>query len=99
MSQPPDEQIRVLRILDAAANRAGEGWRVVEDYVRFALDDRHLTAGAKQRRHDSAAIVAELPALERHAARPTQPDVGTPLATAPEHTRSEAIAVAAARLQ
>ena len=34
---------RSSRILDAAANRAAEGLRVVEDYVRFVLDDRHLT--------------------------------------------------------
>ena len=31
---------RAWRILDAAANRAGEGLRVIEDYLRFALDDR-----------------------------------------------------------
>ena len=33
-------EIGTLRIIDAAANRAGEGLRVVEDFVRFALDDR-----------------------------------------------------------
>ena len=44
--------IAVLRVLDAAANRAREGLRVVEDYVRFVLDDRHLTGLCKQLRHD-----------------------------------------------
>ena len=42
----------VLRVLDAAANRAREGLRVVEDYVRFVLDDQHLTELCKQLRHD-----------------------------------------------
>ena len=28
-----------IRIIDAALNRAGEGLRVVEDYVRFVADD------------------------------------------------------------
>src|SRR5262245_59797174 len=42
----------VLRILDAQANRAAEGLRVIEDYVRFVLDDRHLSQLAKSLRHD-----------------------------------------------
>ncbi len=40
------QQTALLRVLDAAANRAREGLRVVEDYVRFVLDDRHLTDSA-----------------------------------------------------
>ena len=32
----------MLRVVDAAANRAREAVRTVEDYVRFVLDDRHL---------------------------------------------------------
>ena len=99
MSQQPDERVRVLRILDAAANRAGEGLRVVEDYVRFALDDLHLTGVAKQLRHDLAAVVAEIPPSDRHAARETQADVGTTLATTAESARADAQGVAAASLQ
>ena len=33
----------LARILDASANRAREGLRVAEDYVRFVLDDPGLT--------------------------------------------------------
>ena len=44
-----------LRVLDAAANRAREGLRVVEDYVRFVLDDQYLTELCKQLRHDLTA--------------------------------------------
>ena len=48
------------RILDAAANRASEGLRVVEDFVRFVLDDAHLTELLKQLRHDFAKTCANL---------------------------------------
>jgi thiamine-phosphate pyrophosphorylase len=90
------QQTAAIRILDAAANRAAEGLRVVEDYLRLALDDRHLTSLAKQLRHDLAEAVARIPAAERHAARDTRRDVGTDLSTASESNRSDLAAVAAA---
>jgi thiamine-phosphate pyrophosphorylase len=43
ISTVDSQQTAVLRVLDASANRAREGLRVIEDYVRFVLDDRHLT--------------------------------------------------------
>ncbi len=43
--------VDLARILDASANRAREGLRVVEDYVRFALDDPGLTRRLKEIRH------------------------------------------------
>jgi thiamine-phosphate pyrophosphorylase len=92
--QFPD--LATLRILDAAANRAGEGLRVIEDHLRFSLDDLHLTNVCKQLRHDLADILAALPAVERHAARDTQADVGTTIATTAESRRSDAAAVVAA---
>jgi thiamine-phosphate pyrophosphorylase len=85
-----------LRILDAAANRATEGLRVVEDYLRFVLDDRHLTSLAKQLRHDLAAATAGIPRIDRHAARDTRSDVGTSLSTPDESRRADLAAVAAA---
>ena len=57
---PTAEWIGILRVLDAAANRAGEGLRVVEDYVRFVLDDRHLTSLCKQLRHDLTAVLGHV---------------------------------------
>ena len=54
-------QTAVLRILDASLNRAGEGLRVVEDYVRFVLDDPFLTGQAKSLRHDLATAAAAIP--------------------------------------
>jgi len=79
-----------LRILDAALNRAAEGLRVVEDYVRFILDDAHLTTLAKQLRHDLAAAAAQVSLADRHAARDAQADVGTAISTPSEGVRGDA---------
>jgi thiamine-phosphate pyrophosphorylase len=68
---------RAIRVLDASLNRATEGLRVVEDYVRFVLDDRHLTEQFKRLRHDLAAAGSTLPWAERHAARVTEKHVRT----------------------
>ena len=90
-AQPP-----LLRVLDAAANRAREGLRVVEDYVRFVLDDRHLTGLCKQLRHDLTDALGRVSAEHRLAARETQADVGTALTTAAEQSRADAAEVLAA---
>ena len=89
----------LFRILDASLNRATEGLRVVEDYVRFALDDRFLTGEAKTLRHDLVAADAAFPSLDRHAARDTVHDVGTGLTTPAEHARSDMWAVCLASLK
>jgi len=88
-----------LRILDAAANRAAEGLRVVEDYVRFVLDDAHLTRLLKQTRHELAALCSEMFGDERVAARDTQRDVGTEISTPSEATRLAARDVCVASLE
>ena len=80
----------VIRILDASLNRASEGLRVVEDYVRFVLDDPFLTGRAKSLRHDLAAAAAVIPSLDRHAARDTRSDVGTVISTKSEESRTDA---------
>ena len=81
--------IDVLRVLDAAANRGREGLRVIEDYVRFVLDDPHLTELCKQLRHDLTAALSPLSAEIRMAARETQEDVGTALTTSSEQRRDD----------
>lgn len=93
-----DEGIGTLRILDAAANRAREGLRAVEDYVRFILDDRHLTGLCKQMRHDLAAALRRVPTEHRLSARETRADVGTAVATPSEQFRRDPVAVLAANL-
>lgn len=95
----PDSDTQLLRILDAAANRAGEGLRVAEDYVRFALDDRHLTELCKTLRHELAAIVGDVSSLSRHRARDTQEDVGTRVSTTAESRRESIWDVSAAALK
>ncbi len=88
-----------MRILDAALNRAGEGMRVVEDYVRFVLDDPFLTNESKALRHDLAAIAATISPSERHAARNTAGDVGATISRHSEHQREDPWAVCAANLK
>src|SRR5882672_1405442 len=70
----------ILRILDAEANRAAEGLRVIEDYVRFVLDDAHLTGLAKELRHGLASALAAFPTIDRLSARESNADVGPTLA-------------------
>ena len=99
-AEPPvSERSSVWRILDAAANRAGEGLRVIEDFVRFALDDRFLTTQCKTLRHDLAAALAVFPLSRRHAARETPRDVGTRVSLASEQARAGAREVVAAGFQ
>jgi thiamine-phosphate pyrophosphorylase len=64
--------------------------RVVEDYARLILDDRHLTAVCKQLRHELAAALVAIPFDDRLAARETQCDVGTALDTSSERSREDA---------
>ena len=83
----PTERMDAARMLDAAANRAREGLRVVEDYCRFALDDALLTAELKQLRHDLTDALADIaPALFLEA-RETVRDVGTSISTTREGER------------
>jgi thiamine-phosphate pyrophosphorylase len=88
-----------MRILDASLNRASEGLRVVEDYVRFVLDDPFLTGRAKTLRHDLATAGAAILTNDRHAARETQRDVGTAISTDAEVSRRDAWEVCAASLK
>ncbi len=88
--------IGTLRLLDAAADRAGEGLRVVEDFARFAIDDRHLTAECKAVRHGLAGLLAAVPMADRLAARETLADVGTAFSVPQETAREDLQAVLAA---
>lgn len=65
------------RLCDAAANRAGEALRVLEDVARFILDDPASTAAAKALRHDLATVLADSVFAGRVACRDTLGDVGT----------------------
>lgn len=82
-----DEHLAALRILDANANRATEGLRVVEEYARFHLDDQHLSRLCKLLRHDLTEVLHSISTADRLAARETQHDVGTEVAAHSEYRR------------
>ena len=77
----------VLRLLDANANRAREGLRVVEDFARFVLDDQGLSAALKEIRHGLASVLAPLLG-EAILHRDTPGDVGTTNKTQAEQQRA-----------
>lgn len=92
----------IIRAIDASINRAREGLRVVEDYVRMVLDDRHLTELLKSFRHRLTAATDRVPAVDRLAARETSADVGTGVTLPSERDRrtdADLIAANLARLQ
>jgi thiamine-phosphate pyrophosphorylase len=83
---PPDG--RVLRLLDANANRAREALRVVEDYARFVLDDAGLSEALKGLRHELAAATKSFVG-EAILHRDTPGDVGTGIKTDSELARAD----------
>lgn len=89
----------VWRILDANLNRGGEALRVIEEFLRFALDDAHLSRLCKELRHDFFAVAAGIPTVNLLAARDTPADVGTQISTAAEFARADLSDVLAANFQ
>jgi thiamine-phosphate pyrophosphorylase len=85
-----------FRILDANRNRCLEGLRVVEDYVRFVWNDRHLVRLCKELRHELVSVFACLPQDCLQASRDTRRDVGTNVTTPSEFQRANAESVLAA---
>lgn len=95
----PGESVDLGRILDASANRALEGLRVVEDYVRFALDDPGLTRRVKEVRHRLGTAVRGLDSELLLGSRDTRGDVGTHIMTASEQVRENPRAVLSANFK
>lgn len=88
------------RVLDASANRAGEALRVIEDVVRFMLDDPFLSQTAKNLRHDLAARLRQEDFSMRSAMRDVAGDVGAGSraeASLPRSSVGDLIAANAAR--
>ncbi len=78
----------LLRMLDANANRAREGLRVVEDYARFVLNDAGLQGELKALRHDFSEVLK--PYLgDAILHRDTPGDVGTTAKTDSEAHRED----------
>ena len=80
----------IWRAVDASANRAGEALRVIEDVVRFVLDDAFLTQLAKELRHDLAAVLAEPGLQPRLALRDVPGDVGVGVEASASLPRADA---------
>jgi thiamine-phosphate pyrophosphorylase len=93
------DQAALLRLIDAAANRAREGLRVVEDFVRFVWNDRNLTFQLKQLRHDLAGALSLLPGEQLLASRDTPRDVGTAISTEAERERADMASVVTANFK
>jgi thiamine-phosphate pyrophosphorylase len=86
---------RLLRLLDANANRAREALRVLEDYARFALNDGPLSREIKNLRHE---LTGRLQAVSSQAIahRDTPGDVGAAIKTPSEQARRDLADVVAA---
>lgn len=82
-----DQQISILRIVDAATNRASEGLRVVEDIARMHLNDVFLSTSIKQARHDLGSTISALASDHPIHARDTMGDVGCSIETSTEFFR------------
>jgi thiamine-phosphate pyrophosphorylase len=91
--EDPAEAVDLGRVLDASANRASEGLRVAEDYVRFVLDDAALTRRIKETRHRLGMAIRGLDLEALLGARDTRGDVGTHIMTVTERARENPRAV------
>jgi thiamine-phosphate pyrophosphorylase len=94
-----DNAVDLGRILDASVNRAREGLRVIEDYVRFVLDDPGLTRRLKEVRHRLAQAERGLDEHLLLGSRDTPNDVGTHIMTPSEQIRETPRAVLAANFK
>ncbi len=92
-SQTVTDSAMIYRILDAAANRACEGMRVVEDYVRFGLNDAFLSQTLKECRHQLTATLSIVPETKRLATRDTLGDVGVTIGLPSEYRRDSSLDV------
>jgi len=93
------EGVALFRILDASANRAREGLRVVEDYVRFRLDDAILSRELKTIRHLLTSTLNHLGQAGWASSRDTLHDVGTLGTLASERQRGTLTDVLRANLK
>lgn len=85
-----------IRLVDAAANRAIEAARVLEDLARFCADDALLTEEYKALRHELISALAVLPPGWREANRDLAGDVGTTIEGTNEGSRESLGAIAGA---
>lgn len=90
----PADVVSAARAVDANANRAREALRVLDDYVRFVLDDATLTEELKNLRHEFAALIGQLPPSLLDESRETLHDVGIGITSPGEMVRQSPADVA-----
>ena len=68
----------IARVIDANANRAREGLRVVEEITRLVLNNAHLTDTLKKNRHAIEDLVSQLTLSKGTllSARDSEDDIG-----------------------
>lgn len=91
-----EDHLRVLRIVDANANRAAEGLRTIEDVARLGREDAVAAEWIKDLRHRLATLTKQLPRNARLSARSAETDAGTDLSTSDETSRANFAAVVSA---
>ena len=91
------ERLEIIRVLDANANRASEGLRVVEEYFRFVRQDRYLSSECKQIRHELTSLMAQLD-VDLRVGRDAERDIGRETQTEQEYQRVDLEAVLTANL-
>jgi thiamine-phosphate pyrophosphorylase len=91
---------KLFRILDANANRAREGLRVVEEHLRLVCDHASLTDRTKKLRHAITDAIIGLGAHERLImARQSETDVGAQAPTESEGRRTDTAHIVTANLR
>lgn len=94
--QLDNERLLAVRVMDANANRAGEGLRTLEDMARLVHEDAAATTWLKQLRHGLAGTLGMLQRSERLQMRSTQGDAGTNVHAPREQQREDLASVVAA---
>ncbi|MGI9516292.1 MAG: thiamine phosphate synthase [Pirellulaceae bacterium] len=87
-SDGQSEPHRVWRTIDANLNRAGEALRVIEDGLRFVIEDAHLARVCKGLRHELKLVADQWPRESLLAMRNASGDVGRHTDVAEEYQRS-----------
>ncbi len=84
------------RIIDANINRACEGLRVIEDYIRFVLSDKRYSELAKQYRHKLRQIGVSLNPDNLLAGRAADADVGRDIPSPSDVSKTDSQAIVTA---